>query len=123
MRPASTEPAAGIDWLGLSGRRVLVAGAGGIGAACAAAFTAAGARVAVADVDTDRLAALGSVDSMDTVTTVHADLATPEGCEAAVDQVLDAFAGLDVLVHAVGVNHRVPVLDVDDATWRRILDV
>ena len=45
-------------WLGLEGARVLVAGAGGIGGACALAYAEAGASVAV--VDRDR----GALDSL-----------------------------------------------------------
>jgi gluconate 5-dehydrogenase len=123
MPAASADAPVGTDWLGLAGRRVLVAGAGGIGAACVAAFAAAGARVVVADVDPDRLATLAAQEAAGTVTAVRADLVTPDGCEAAVGEAQKALLGLDVLVHAVGINHRVPVLDVDDATWRRILDV
>lgn len=105
------------DWLGLEQRRVLVAGAGGIGAACAAAFRDIGARVAVADVSAERLGAL------DGVTTLTKDLSTTEGCERAVQETVRELGGLDVLVHAVGTNHRVPVLDVDDDAWQRIIDV
>jgi gluconate 5-dehydrogenase len=106
------------DWLGLEGRRVLVAGAGGIGAACAAAFVDAGANVAVVDVSSGRLEALGGA-----VHTFAEDLSTSEGCERAVSATVETLGGLDVLVHAVGVNARIPVLDVDDETWQRVLDV
>ncbi|HZI97638.1 MAG TPA: SDR family oxidoreductase [Actinomycetales bacterium] len=117
--PSSTLPAAGTtDWLGLAGRRVLVAGAGGIGAACAGAFADAGAQVTAADVSDERLEALDG-----RVVPLRADLATREGCEELVGAAGTTMGGLDVLVHAIGVNHRVPLLDVDDESWRRILDV
>jgi gluconate 5-dehydrogenase len=106
------------DWLGLDRRRVLVAGAGGIGAACAAAFRDAGAQVAVADVSPERLAALD-----ESLTALTEDLSTTDGCERAVTETVRRLGGLDVLVHAVGTNHRVPVLDVDDDVWQRIIDV
>jgi gluconate 5-dehydrogenase len=106
------------DWLGLEQRRVLVAGAGGIGLACAAAFRDVGARVAVADVSAERLAAVDNA-----VTTLAEDLSTTDGCERAVQDAVRALGGLDVLVHAVGTNHRVPVLDVDDDVWQQIVDV
>ena len=47
-------------WLGLEGSRVLVAGAGGIGGACALAYAAAGASVAVVDRDARALDALAA---------------------------------------------------------------
>lgn len=106
------------DWLGLAGRTVLVAGAGGIGAACAAAFADVGARVVVCDVSTARLELLD-----DRVHSFACDLTGSAAAEAAVERVVAEFGSLDVLVHAVGVNHRVPVLEVDDETWQQILEV
>jgi len=106
------------DWLGLEGRRVLVAGAGGIGAACAAAFADAGSGVAVVDVSEAQLA---TVDER--VLPLTEDLGTAEGCERAVSAAADQLGGLDVLVHAVGINTRIPVLDIDDELWQRILEV
>ena len=107
-----------LDWLGLRGRRVLVAGAGGIGAACATAFVDAGAAVLTADVSERALDGLDGA-----VTPLRADLGTSDGCRQAVAAAVRELGGLDVLVHAVGVNHRVPVLDVTDDDWRRILEI
>ena len=106
------------DWLGLSGARVLVAGAGGIGGACIAEFAAAGASVLAVDRDGSRLAALG-----EGVATERLDLTSTEGCEAAVAAAQERLGGLDVLVHSIGVNHRVPVLDTTDGDWNRILEL
>lgn len=106
------------DWLGLSGQRVLVAGAGGIGGACARSFLDVGAAVVVADLDPGALAALDP-----RITGVQADLTTTAGCDAAIQAAYATLGGVDVLVHAVGVNHRVPVLEVDDNDWQRILDI
>jgi len=103
------------NWLGLATRRVLVAGSGGIGSACAAAFAAAGARVAVADLDPAKLAGHERP--------LVADFSSTAGCEDAVARTIDELGGLDVLVHAVGANQRVPVLDTTDGDWDRILDV
>jgi gluconate 5-dehydrogenase len=97
---------------------VLVAGAGGIGAACAGAFADAGAHVVAVDVDAARLEALDG-----RVAAVRADLGTTPGCDQAVGSARSELGGLDVLVHAVGVNHRVPVLDVEDEDWQRIIDL
>ncbi|WP_346957967.1 SDR family oxidoreductase [uncultured Arthrobacter sp.] len=106
------------DWLGLNGARVLVAGAGGIGAACVAAFVAAGASVLAVDRDESRLAALDPAAATDRV-----DLTSTEGCENAVAAARERLGGLDVLVHCVGVNHRVPILETADADWSRILEL
>jgi gluconate 5-dehydrogenase len=103
------------NWLGLADRRVLVAGAGGIGEACAAAFSAAGARVVIADIDESRLQRHENG--------LRADFSTVEGCEDAVAATVDALGGIDILFHAVGVNHRVPILDTTDEDWQRTIDI
>ncbi|MDP9398276.1 MAG: SDR family oxidoreductase [Actinomycetota bacterium] len=109
------------DWLGLSGRRVLVAGAGGIGAACATAFAEVGAHVVAADLDPARLHAVESADRR--VRGLRGDLSQPAGCQALVEDAVAELGGLDVLVHAVGINRRAPVLEATDADWREVLDV
>jgi NAD(P)-dependent dehydrogenase (short-subunit alcohol dehydrogenase family) len=104
----------GVDWLGLDGRKALVAGAGGIGGGVAAALAEAGADVVVADVDEDRLAAAGT-------RTLRADLGTAEGSRECVAKAVELLGGLDVFVHAVGVNDRRPVLDTPDEVWDSIV--
>lgn len=106
------------DWLGLQGHRVLVAGAGGIGTACAAAFVQAGARLLVVDQKAGNLA-----DFAGTAETMTADLTTTDGCEQTVLAAQEKLGGLDVLMHAVGINSRVPILETSDEDWDRILEV
>lgn len=110
------------DWLGLRGRAALVAGAGGIGAAVALALAGAGARVAVTDVDEQRLGALAR-DADVELTTVAADLTTAAAAGRAVRDAAETLGGLDVFVHAVGVNDRRPVLETPDEVWDRVIDV
>lgn len=106
------------DWLGLDGRGVLVAGAGGLGGACVAGFAEAGARVVVADRDETRLKELRRSTGS---TTFCQDLGEPAGCRAVVERAAEHLGGLDVFVHAVGVNNRQPVLDFTDEEWDQIL--
>jgi gluconate 5-dehydrogenase len=111
------------DWLGLRDARVLVAGAGGLGAACAAAFLAADARVEVVDADAGRAeAAVGSAPAGRAAAT-GADLTAPDAVSAVVDGVCSRWGGIDVCVHAVGVNTRKPVLDTDPGEWARTIEV
>ncbi|MEU8136489.1 SDR family NAD(P)-dependent oxidoreductase [Streptodolium elevatio] len=109
------------DWLGLRGRKALVAGAGGIGAAAAAGLAQAGARVVVADVDEQRLKAL--TEDTPAITPLAADLATADGCRACVGEAASILGGLDIFVHAVGVNDRRPVLETPDEVWRDIVGI
>lgn len=108
-----------MEWLGLDGRTALVAGSGGIGAAAASALAAAGAAVVVADVDEQRLDAVAG----DRITTLVADLATATGCRTAVTRAAALLGGLDVFIHAVGVNDRRPVLDTPDEVWASIVAI
>src|SRR5580693_358976 len=110
------------DWLGLRDRAALVAGAGGIGAAVALALAGVGARVAVTDVDEQRLGALAT-DAGVKLTTVAADLTSAAAAGRAVRDAAETLGGLDVFVHAVGVNDRRPVLETPDEVWDRIIDV
>jgi NAD(P)-dependent dehydrogenase (short-subunit alcohol dehydrogenase family) len=115
----------GQDWLGLRGRAALVAGAGGIGEAVALALARAGARVAVTDVSEPRLGELARAAAAESlgIATVAADLTSASAARQAVSEAAGLLGGLDVFVHAVGVNDRRPVLETPDEVWERIIDV
>ncbi len=93
----------------------LVTGAAsGIGLACAARLEADGMRVALVDVDAER----GAERAADLgAHFVHADLATPDGCRAAVDGTLERFGALDVLVCNAGVQHIDPIAEFPEERW------
>lgn len=106
------------DWLGLAGRRVLVAGgAGTLGAALVDGFLDAGARVGVVDVSADGLAALEDR----VAATREADLRSASACRAAVATVRDELGGLDVFVHCVAVNDRKAIEDYTADEWDAII--
>ncbi|MEV7043490.1 SDR family oxidoreductase [Amycolatopsis sp. NPDC051061] len=105
-----------MDWLGLRGKGALVAGAGGIGGAAALALAEAGADVVVADRDAHRLDELG-------LRALEADLTDAEGARNCITRADELLGGLDIFVHAVGVNDRRPVLETPDDVWRRITAV
>jgi NAD(P)-dependent dehydrogenase (short-subunit alcohol dehydrogenase family) len=106
------------DWLGLTGRRVLVAGAAGtLGGALVDGFAEAGARVGGIDVNAAGLAALGErVEA-----SAGADLRDPAACRAAVAEVREQLGGLDVFVHCIGINDRRSVEDYADEQWDAII--
>ncbi|MGX1545250.1 SDR family NAD(P)-dependent oxidoreductase [Streptomyces adustus] len=113
------------DWLGLRDRAALVAGAGGIGAAAALALARQGARVVVADVDEERLAKLTeqAAELGVNLDTRLADLTDADDARKAVAGAAAALGGLDVFLHAVGMNDRRPALETPDEVWQRIIDV
>src|SRR5687768_4749368 len=107
--------------LALENRRVLVAGAGGLGGACVAGFAESGARVVVADADGQRLRDLDG--ELDLAAVLTADLSRAEERRTAVDKAVATLGGLDVFVHALGVNDRRPLLEFGDDDWARVLTI
>jgi gluconate 5-dehydrogenase len=98
------------DWLGLDGRRVVIAGgAGGFGSAITSAFADAGAETAVIDV------AEGDH--------IQADLRDATAARGAMAEAADRLGGLDVFVHAVGINRRKPIDEYSDADWDDIVAI
>ncbi|HEU4362243.1 MAG TPA: 3-(cis-5,6-dihydroxycyclohexa-1,3-dien-1-yl)propanoate dehydrogenase [Mycobacterium sp.] len=86
----------------LAGNRALVVGAGsGIGRAVVDAFRGEGARVAVLERDSGKCAVLRA--ELPDVPVVAGDATTREANQRAVAAAVDAFGGLDTLVHCVGV--------------------
>ncbi|WP_311243598.1 SDR family oxidoreductase [Microbacterium sp. WCS2018Hpa-23] len=113
------------DWLGLNGARVLIAGAGGIGGACAVAYAEAGASIAIVDRDQRaldmigvELTALGVRHQL-----LQADLTVHGEGARVVTEAIAVLGGLDVLLHAVGINDRRPILEFTEDEWDRILQV
>ena len=108
------------DWLGLAGRRVLIAGGGGtIGRALVDGFATAGATVAVVDLNDEAMAGL----EQQTAVRHAADLSDAAAARDAVAQTRDALQGLDVFVHCVGINDRRPIEDYDATDWDRIVAI
>lgn len=114
------------DWLGLNGAKVLIAGAGGIGAACAAGFAQSGASVFVADRDESRLSALRDAISARPSSGARAvtkamDLTARGAGGELVAKAVDDLGGLDVVVHTIGMNDRRPLLDFSEDEWDTML--
>ncbi|HQY96752.1 MAG TPA: SDR family oxidoreductase [Phycicoccus sp.] len=87
----------------LTGRRVLVAGIGGIGAATARQLLAHGARVHVVDLDPEKLAVFAEDVA---VSSSAADLSEPAVCDRVTREALEAMGGLDGLVAITGGSGR-----------------
>lgn len=83
------------DWLGLAGQRVVLAGAGGIGAGCLTGFLDAGARIAVIDSDPAALGRLCTGHSGQ-AHPVTADLTDPAGARRAAKAAITALDGVDI---------------------------
>ena len=106
----------------LKDRVALVTGAGrGIGEAIALAFAREGARVACADIDAKtagaiarRLGARGLALEM--------DVASKRSVEEGFARVDDKWSRVDIAVTNAAIEPIVPFLELDEATWDRIID-
>lgn len=109
--------------LNLSDRRVVVVGAGGLGAACVQGFLRAGASVVVADVSSAALDALrAETEEPERLQTIVVDLSEDGAGEELIVSAAALLGGIDVAVHAVGTNDRRPILEFSESEWRRVLD-
>ena len=107
--------------LGLGGRHVLITGGSkGIGLACAAAFTAEGAIVAICSRDAENLAAARRL--LPDVRVFEADCADAASAARMVACVEAEVGPLDVLVSSAGAARRTPVEDLTPDHWRAAMD-
>lgn len=109
-----------MDLLGLRDRAVLVVGGGaGIGEATCRYLGAAGAQVAVADVDHER--AQNVVTELEragaTAVALTADVTRPDDARRLVTDTVTALGGLDVVINVVGVAGWGPLLEMDLQMW------
>ncbi|HEY1715693.1 MAG TPA: SDR family oxidoreductase [Solirubrobacteraceae bacterium] len=111
------------DWLGLQGTRVLVAGAGTLGAALVQGFADVGAEVAVIDLSRERLDEVGAAAGIASERLIAADLSAADAARAAMVEALSALGGLDVFVHGVGINDRRPIEAYSPEDWDRFIAV
>jgi NAD(P)-dependent dehydrogenase (short-subunit alcohol dehydrogenase family) len=100
----------------------LVTGAGsGIGAATAAVLGERGDRVVCADVD--EAAARHVAASLPDATAVSADVADEDACDRMVATAVEFGGGLDAVVACAGIERGGKAIDLDAATFRRVVDV
>jgi len=112
----------------LAGRIALVTGgAGAIGHGTAAELLRAGAHVLLTDIDEAGLARaaalLREAFPGAPLATAPLDVTDPASVDAAFRRCVLTFGGLDVLVPNAGIAHVSALKDMDDAAFRRVVDV
>jgi NAD(P)-dependent dehydrogenase (short-subunit alcohol dehydrogenase family) len=105
----------------LTGKRALVTGGGaGIGRATAVLLGELGARVIVADIDTEG----GEVTAKEAGGTfVRCDVSQRTDCEHAVRTAQEQLGGLDVLFNNAGIIRRSTVCEITDDDWDLVMAV
>lgn len=89
----------------IEGKVVVITGASeGIGAACAAAFRARGARLSLAARSESKLQAVGGTDALVTA----GDITMEETRRSLVDRTLERFGAIDVLINNAGMGMYAP---------------
>jgi NAD(P)-dependent dehydrogenase (short-subunit alcohol dehydrogenase family) len=104
---------------------ILITGGGqGIGAEVARRLHAKGAKLVLTDLDETTLAAMAAeLGGDERVLTVVADVRDLAAMQAAVDQAVERFGGIDVVVANAGIASYGSVLKVDPEAVKRVLDV
>lgn len=107
----------------LTGKTAVVTGAGrGIGRAIAEALHAHGASVVIADIDGDT--AQATADALgDRALAVVADVSRADAVEALMTRATEAFGGIDILANNAGADKAVPILDMEEAEWDRLMNI
>ncbi|TMB38294.1 MAG: SDR family oxidoreductase [Deltaproteobacteria bacterium] len=98
-------------------------GASGIGRAAAAAWLAAGARVAILDQSGEHLDETAAALGGERLLAVCGDVTEVDACERAVEATLRRFGRLDILLNSAGIGGIGRVWELDPLVWDRVLAV
>jgi NAD(P)-dependent dehydrogenase (short-subunit alcohol dehydrogenase family) len=100
-------------------------GASGIGAALCRRFGREGARIAVIDMDRKRIdAQVAELDAAGIDAAGFPCDVTRQGeCEAAIEEVIRIWGGIDVLAVNAGITQRSSFMQTDPSVYRRVMDV
>lgn len=110
----------------LKDKVVLFTGAtGGIGRVLCYGLSNAGATIALCDIDSDKLIELKrEIDLLGNKASIHLlDISSKTNIQGCVDEIVDLYGRIDVLVNCAGINKREGILDVEEDTFDRIMNI
>lgn len=109
----------------LDGKVAVISGAAsprGIGLATARMFARHGAKVVILDIDEQ-----AAVDAAASIGPEHrgypCNVADKDACLKAAERTIADFGRIDILINNAGITQPAKTLDIDPASWDRILDV
>ncbi len=106
----------------LAGKTALITGAArGIGLAFAKAYTAEGARVAIADIDLARAQAAAS--EIKGAVAVKMDVSDQASIAAAVAEAANALGQIDILINNAAIFSAAPIAEITRADYQRVFDI
>lgn len=107
----------------LSGKSALITGAArGIGLAFAKAYVAEGARVAIADIDIER-ARTSASEIGDAAIPIEIDVTQQESIERAVNETIDTFGQIDILINNAAVFTAAPIVEITREDYQHVFDI
>ena len=109
----------------LKDRTAVISGAAGprgIGFAAARLFAEHGARVAILDIDGSAVATAAAAVGPGHLGLV-CDVTDPGACKKAAADAIGHFGKIDILVNNAGITQPVKLMEIDQPSWRRIIDV
>jgi len=110
----------------LKGKVAVITGAAqGIGKTAAEKMVEMGAKVAVADINQEKLDAVvqGIRQNGGEAIGVHMDVCSNESIEAAINNAANAYGGIDIVVNSAGILGTASIEDMQrDGEWNRVLD-
>jgi NAD(P)-dependent dehydrogenase (short-subunit alcohol dehydrogenase family) len=104
---------------------IVTGGASGIGAASARLFAAEGAKVALVDLDREGLGQVAAdiEQAGGAALVIPADVSSDAAARAGVDQVVEHWGRVDVLLTAAGISMGGTVDVIEEGAWDRTFDV
>lgn len=120
MKPSIT------DLFSLKGKTALVTGAThGLGMAIAKGLAGAGAQIVINDVFADKLLSAEKEYKADgiEVATYNFDVTNDEAIQEHIAKIEKEVAPIDILVNNAGIIKRIPILEMDVADFRQVIDV
>jgi 3-oxoacyl-[acyl-carrier protein] reductase len=117
-------PRRGDGVISVSGKSVLVTGAfGGIGAAVAKTYGAAGAQVLCADIKDTAATVEHITKSGGRAASVQCDVSSPESVNETMERLANVFGLADAVVHCAGIIHERPLLETPIEEFDQVIAI